>query len=270
MSDSEDSDSTDVTADIQVETSQSFSPISNNYSSFEPVRVLKQNLQLPKELCENQSLFFEFFTLELWKSLPIDDQLHLRSFLPTFSNDAHENVSEQNITVKKLFSNEISRFDQSPLIDFQENLESGNYRPDISRLLANILKSQRREQRFQECERLSHTVKSVLISREKLLRLAYNTPPGANLKVADRYVNGNITLSSSAAALRAKKRYFQEMSAIIDATGLIEPLSEDENYPEGPPPQLSRKQRRHLSGIQVIIFQLILFILLILLFTINE
>lgn len=47
---------------------------------------------------------------------------------------------------------------------------------------------------------------------------------------------------------RAKKRYFQEISQINDEIGFD--ASEDENYPEGPPAQLSRKQKRHLNGIQ--------------------
>lgn len=43
---------------------------------------------------------------------------------------------------------------------------------------------------------------------------------------------------------RVRKRYFDELRA-IDCFS-----SEDDNYPEGPPPPLSKKQRRHLSSIQ--------------------
>lgn len=44
-------------------------------------------------------------------------------------------------------------------------------------------------------------------------------------------------------------RYFQELAAIrskVDETG----FSSDENYPEGPPVPLSRKQKRHLNAIR--------------------
>lgn len=43
---------------------------------------------------------------------------------------------------------------------------------------------------------------------------------------------------------RVRKRYFDELKA-IDCFS-----SEDDNYPEGPPPPLSKKQRRHLGSIQ--------------------
>lgn len=43
---------------------------------------------------------------------------------------------------------------------------------------------------------------------------------------------------------RVRKRYFDELKA-LDCLS-----SEDDNYPEGPPPPLSKKQRRHLGSIQ--------------------
>ena len=43
---------------------------------------------------------------------------------------------------------------------------------------------------------------------------------------------------------RVRKRYFEELKA-VDCLS-----SEDENYPEGPHPSLSKKQRRHLSIVQ--------------------
>lgn len=43
---------------------------------------------------------------------------------------------------------------------------------------------------------------------------------------------------------RVRKRYFDELKA-IDCRN-----SDDDNYPEGPPPPLSKKQRRHLGSIQ--------------------
>lgn len=226
---------------------------SNSESSnvvLEPARILKQHLDLPKGLCDNVNIFNEFFSLDTWNNLPEPIKDHLVNFLPNFSTDPLTNRHEQDATIEQFFNNDIHRFGASPLRDFQKNLEEGNFQPDISRLRSNIQKSQRREQKFQECEYLSRLAKSLVSSRERLLKAAYESPYGATLKV-ERVFHGTNKLSTSAAAMRAKKRYFQDISTISEDVGLSPTLSDDENYPEGPPAQLSRKQRRHLSGIQV-------------------
>lgn len=226
---------------------------SNSESSnvvLEPARILKQHLDLPKGLCDNVNIFNEFFSLDTWNNLPEPIKDHLVNFLPNFSPDPLINRHEQNTTIEQFFKHEIHRFDASPLRDFQKNLEEGNFQPDISRLRSNIQKSLRREQKFQECEYLSRLAKSLALSRERLLKAAYDSPCGATLKV-ERVFHGTNKLSTSAAAMRAKKRYFQDITTISEDVGLNPTLSDDENYPEGPPAQLSRKQRRHLSGIQV-------------------
>lgn len=248
MSDSECSESSDSAGNSSSSGSSDNTDVSS--VELEPARILKQNIDLPKGLCENANVFDQFFSLDTWNNLPAPIQDHLKQFLPHFSDEPMSNADEQNRTVHALFNNEIHRFGESPLLDFQRNLEEGNFCPDISRLRTNVQKSQRREQRFQECERISRMAKSLMISREKLLRAAYDAPPEMVLRVGRTYEN-TTKLASTAAAQRSKKRYFQEISSISEEVGLDGPLSEDENYPEGPPAQLSRKQRRHLSGIQV-------------------
>lgn len=251
MSDSECSDTTESSSAASSSASES----EQSSQSLEPARILKQNLELPKSLCENPSIFHEFFSLETWKCLPDHMQDQLKAFLPRFDgivdNESDEQI-EMNATLQKLFTNQITRFGASPLIDFQRNLEEGNYRPDISRLRANIRKSQRREQRFQQCERATRLAKALVVSREKLLRAAYD---GANCQainsMADKVMNDVPKLTSTAAAERAKKRYFDEISAIMEDVGLALQLSDDENYPDGPPVHLTRKQRKYLSGTQV-------------------
>lgn len=252
LSDSECSDSSESQLNSSA-ASSSCSDSETSSRSLEPARILKQNLELPKGLFENKAIFDEFFSLDTWNSLPDHMRDQLRSHMPRFTSATTSPQEEQHhqlLTIQKLFTNQITRFDSSPLTDFHVNLEEGNYRPDISRLRANIRKSQRREQRFQQCERISRLAKSLAVSREKLLRTAYNSPPGASLRI-EQIVSKTPKLTSSAAALRAKKRYFQEISTIAEDVGMDGPLSDDENYPEGPPIQLSRKQRKHLLGMQV-------------------
>lgn len=226
---------------------------SNSESShvvLERARILKQHLDLPKGLCDDVNIFNEFFSLDTWNNLPEPIKDHLVNFLPKFSADPLINRHEQDATIIEFFNNGIERFGASPLSDFQKDLEDGNFQPDISRLRSNIQKSLRREQKFQECEHLSRLAQSLVLSRDRLLKAAYDSPYGATLKV-ERVLQGTNKLSTSAAAMRAKKRYFQDITTISEDVGLDSVLSDDENYPEGPPAQLSRKQRRHLSGIQV-------------------
>lgn len=248
--------------------SSSSSDSEQSSQSLEPARILKQSLELPKNLCENSGIFQEFFSLETWKFLPDHIQDQLKAFLPRFdgitANENDEQI-EMNVTLQKLFTNQIARFGASPLIDLQKNLEEGNYRPDISRLRSNIRKSQRREQRFQQCERISRLAKVLVVSREKLLRAAYD---GTNSQTPnDKMINDVPKLTSTAAAERAKKRYFDEISSIMEDVGLDLQLSDDENYPEGPPVHLTRKQRKYLSGTQVQIDAYFSFYFIIHLFT---
>lgn len=215
----------------------------------EPVKILNEYFNLPRDLCGNAAVFNEFFSMETWNSLPGNMQEHLHNFLPKFPEN---DIYERNVTLSKLFNREIEHFGDSPLDTLQSNLEEGCYRPDIQRLQLNIEKAKRREQRFQESERISRLAVSLMISREKLLRAAYETAPGHMVR-ADRTINVVPKLIATSAAQRAKKRYFQEISNISEQIGIAGPISDDENYPEGPPAQLSRKQKRHLSGIQVVI-----------------
>ncbi len=244
------SDCTSVSNADDTSSSESESDSESSSVILEPARILKHQLDLPKGLCDNVNIFNEFFSLDTWNNLPEPIKDHLVNFLPNFSTDPLTNRHEQDATIEQFFNNGIHRFGASPLRDFQKNLEEGNFQPDISRLRSNIQKSLRREQKFQECEHLSRLAKSLVVSRERLLKAAYDSPCGATLKV-ERVFHGTNKLSTSAAAMRAKKRYFQDITTISEDVGLNPSLSDDENYPEGPPAQLSRKQRRHLSGIQV-------------------
>ena len=222
--------------------------VNNLSANFEVVKILTEKFHLPKDLCENPAIFKEFFSIDTWNHLPDDVQNSLASnLLPNFSeNDDYE----KQVTIQKLFSNDIVRFGQTPLQSFQVNLEDGNYRPDIAKLNNSLKKAQEREHKFQECERISRLAKNLMISREKLLRSAYSLPAGGITKVS-RSVSTIPKLSSSAAASRAKKRYFQEINSISEELGLNPQLSEDENYPEGPPIPLTRKQKKLLSGLAV-------------------
>lgn len=248
MSDSDSSESSETVSE-----SSASSESEQLSQSLEPARILKQNLELPKGLCENPLIFNEFFSLDTWKCLPDHMKDQLKPFLPNFSEvcaDEKEAQRETNITVQKLFTNQITRFESSPLIDFQQNLEEGNYRPDISRLRGNIQKSQRREQRFQQCERISRLAKSLTVSREHLLRAAYDGADFNSLRQNSKYNVSPKKLTTTAAATRAKKRYFDEIASLLEDVGLDVDLTDDENYSDGPA-SFSKKQKRSVGSNQV-------------------
>lgn len=242
MSDSERSDSSESGSESScVSSSEQLS------HSLEPARILKQALELPKGLCENVNIFNEFFSLDTWKCLPDHMKDQLKPFLPNFSEVCDNEVEAQHetdATIQNLFTNQITRFNASPLIDFQRNLEEGNYRPDISRLRDNIQKSQKREQRFQQCERISRLAKSLAVSRERLLRVAYESTDLCGIEQINSLYTSTNKLTTTAAAARAKKRYYEEISSIHHDVGLDEDLTGDESELDGKQFMHGKKPKR--------------------------
>lgn len=249
MSDSESSDPSESGSESScVSSSEQLS------HSLEPTRILKQALELPKGLCENVNIFNEFFSLDTWECLPDHMKDQLKPFLPNFSEVCDNEVEAQHetdATIQNLFTNQITRFNASPLIDFQRNLEEGNYRPDISRLRDNIQKSQKREQRFQQCERISRLAKTLAVSRERLLRGAYESTDLCGIEEINQLVTSTNKLTTTAAAARAKKRYYEEISSIHDDIGLEEDLTDDESESEGTQFMHGKKPKRMGNQVSV-------------------
>ncbi|KAF2900365.1 hypothetical protein ILUMI_05821 [Ignelater luminosus] len=153
---------------------------------------------------------------------------------------------KKNVTLYKLFNNEVFRF-ASPLQEFHEHLKAGHYRPDIAKMRLLIKKAERKEAKFRyklHRERLKVEINE---SKNKLVNLVRNLPPGVEPRM-DR-LNPSAPSYTNPISFRTKRRYFQELSAVrekVEETG----FSSDENYPEGPPTPLSRKQKRHLNAIK--------------------
>lgn len=254
MSDSESSDSSESASSSTSSSNSSESEQSSQ--SLEPARILKHNLELPKGLCD-PSIFNEFFSLDTWRLLPDHMKDQLKAFLPDFSGtvdgglDQKEIQRETNITIQKLFTNQITRFNSAPLIDFQRNLEEGNYRPDISRLRSNIRKSQRREQRFQSCERISQLAKSLAVSREHTLRAAYEGSAAESIKRKNKKRKSPIKLQSNAATIRSKKRYLDEIAKIREDVGLDTESSDDDDDDDTHPDGSIKRIKRNISSSQV-------------------
>lgn len=188
----------------------------------ELLQVLRQTLELPKGLCAKPQIFAEFFAPEhLWNLLPSETRDELvAKHLPEFPPDC-DDALEKEATIQQLFHRKPFRFNSSPLVDFQRNLEEGNYLVDVVEYRAKIAKSERREQRFQECEYVSRMAGKLAASRKFLLD-SFNTPLSSP-RVAKQEVP---TILSESVAVRARKRYLTELAHIMSDAHL--PLSDSE------------------------------------------
>lgn len=270
VSDRENGDDDDVNANDDASRQQQQNPATADqqphpHSSvvLEAAEILGQTLQLPQDLCDSKLIFDEFFSLDTWNGLPATAQAHLQQFLPQFGMcDAEQNADEQARTILGLFGGAptagvLERFGVAPMSVLQANLEDGNYRPDIAHVRAVIRRQQRREQRFQEAERVSRMAKELLVRRERLLRQAYDAPPGERLRTDRRCGLGGVRMlpAETLAQRRSKKRYFSEVAGIAAQCGLVEEdaevLTDDEQCPGGRPEVMARKTRKYLNGILV-------------------
>lgn len=191
-----------------------------------------------KNLCQNSDVFAEFFSPATWNDLPEPVRSSLGSLVPGAGMDG---------TIEALFSGKLARFGENPLQKVRKKLAEEHFRPAIATLQRSKAKAERREQRYQERERLSSTARNLLESREHLLQSASYSIPVQNS--IGRKTTANIAMYTSANISRAKKRYLQEINATFEQLGQLD--SDDESYGEGIVNYLPRKQRRYFGSVQV-------------------
>ncbi|XP_047028547.1 nuclear factor related to kappa-B-binding protein isoform X2 [Helicoverpa zea] len=208
----------------------------------EPVRIMGQSLELPQELCEDYSVFKEFFSMKTWDALEDKHKEELSKLLPKFTENEEE---EKEKTIKMLFNHEPFHF-TSPLGDFYNNLRQGNYRPDIAKMRKFLMKARAKQQKHKMKSYYAKILPEVLISRERLLAAAKAAPPGPIPRLPLLPPKPSSKNNFKPLYLRAKQRYFEELAAIRGEVGGDE--SEDENYPEGPPEQSMRKRKQVTPG----------------------
>lgn len=234
--DESDSDNSEATANSTNESNDE--SLSDN---IEIAKILDHKFYLPKDLCEHSEIFREFFSLDTWNTLSSSEKSHLSDLLPEFPEN---NEAERVTTIQQFFGNTLSRFNQTKLDAFHNNLQDGNYRPDIAHYRKSILKAEEREQKIQECERISLLAEKLVCSREKLLRNAYRCSAGSMPPIP--HTSTSVPrLSSSSATMRATRRYFQEITKLTEELGLV--ASDDEVIPDGMQMQLTKKQIKHFN-----------------------
>ncbi|XP_072385237.1 uncharacterized protein [Diabrotica undecimpunctata] len=219
--------------------SSDYSTESSEDDGMEIAQIGNIKLQLPQGLCERQDIFKEILSTETWNSLSEENRQHLQTFLPNFPVD---DELEKTKTLQRLFDFEVFKF-TSPLVKFHDDLKAGYFRPDIAHMRKIIKKAEKKEAKYRYKVFRKQLKNDVLESHSKLLSQIRNLPPGMDPKQEKKKTNVDYV------SYRTKRRYFQILQSIklkTDDTG----CSSDENYPEGPPSSLSRKQKRHLNSIR--------------------
>ncbi|XP_071441190.1 nuclear factor related to kappa-B-binding protein isoform X2 [Hetaerina americana] len=209
----------------------------------ENCRFGKVNLKLPQGLCESKEIFMDLLSPRNWQNcFTAEQKEHLRKFLPVFP---HNDAVEKEKTIKKLLGGETFRF-SSPLIDIHSQLQNGHFRPDIAKMRSIMKKVQQREYRYRQRRYYFRVMKELLVSRRRLLEAAFKLPPDTSPR-AERIPPPP---KSFPVAWKTRRRYFRELSSIREEVGESSQSSEDENYPDGPPPKLSKKQKKQLVALE--------------------
>lgn len=235
---------------MEIDASSSESNSSSEYTSsddeeLETVCVGGARVHIPQGLCENKDIFQEFFSEPTWNNLSDASKHHLRSYLPFFPDNDDE---EKEVTLRRLFNRQNFKFG-TPFDNFFKHLQAGHYRPDIARMRLLIRKAERKEAKLRHRKYRDQLELDVKDSRKKLLAQMGNLPPGTDIR--QEHKNNSISVQSLLDPIdyRTKKRYFQELANIKSKIG-ESGVSSDENYPEGAPVGITRKQRKHLNGLK--------------------
>ncbi|CAH0561085.1 unnamed protein product [Brassicogethes aeneus] len=216
-----------------------YSTDSSDDDGMETAQINGIKVQLPQALCERPDVFKEFFSPELWNQFSDNNKQHLQTFLPNFPEN---DDLEKSKTLQRLFDFKNFRFG-NPLAKFHDDLKAGYFRPDIARMRKIINKAQKKEAKYRYKSYKDKLKSDVVESQKKLLNQIRNLPPGVEPRQEKR------KLEVDYAPHRTKRRYFQVLSQ-IKAKVEDNNCSSDENYPEGPPSSLSRKQKRNLNSIR--------------------
>lgn len=193
-----------------------------NIEQTEVVNLEGQELALPKGLCAQPEIFWEFFSMEhLWNELPADTRDQLKAqFLPNFP--VPDNDQEKEETIQRLFNRSCFRFNSSPLDNFQRDLEDGKFLPDMIKYRKRIAKSERHERRYQECEYISRVARKLVESRKALLARTtgrLDTPQTSVERDVSKALKESVTT-------KARKRYLNEIASISSEMNL--PLSDSD------------------------------------------
>ncbi|XP_049285434.1 uncharacterized protein LOC125764851 isoform X2 [Anopheles funestus] len=238
-------------ADNTYESSSGSDSDESNASLLERSCLLSNKFMLPKDLCENVSIFHELFSRTLWDTLPQTTQQKLAKLLPVAKDD----MPSATKVVHSLMSQELQRFGKEPMDDFRCKLANGSFRVDIAKLKHNLAELTKKDKRMVELQRMSRLAPKVMLSREAVLYSELHSNDGRAVpsfgRVTDNYdrrrqwkYDFNVSSAMEKYQAVAKKRYLSEIINICDEVGLPMSLSDEEDCMHALPTGTTRKQRR--------------------------
>lgn len=226
----------------------------SNASLLERSCLLSNKFMLPKDFCDNGGIFEEFFSPELWDTLPQTTQQKLAKLLPVVNDDTLEATN----LVHSLLSHELHRFGKEPMNDFRGKLSNGCFRIDVAKLQHNLAELTTKDKRMVELQRMSRLAHNVMLSREAVLFGELHSNDVRALPTAGRITDtyghrrqrdydSNVSSAMAKSQVVAKKRYLSEIINICDEVGLSLTLSDEEDCMHALPTGAVRKQRRMVS-----------------------
>uniref|UniRef100_T1III0 DEUBAD domain-containing protein n=1 Tax=Strigamia maritima TaxID=126957 RepID=T1III0_STRMM len=210
-----------------------------NSIQHEECRYNNTAVQVPQELCEKEDLLLGVLNLDTCeKVLTKDHWAHLTKFLPAFPEN---DDAEKQITIRKLLNGENFSFG-NPVVQFHKKLRDGEFSASMQEMTSIMRKAKLKDYRFQQQRYYFKLLQEVLISRKKLLEAAMKLPPDQAVKMERLQppaLNNVIDQNT-------KKRYFRELEEVREEVCELLTSSEDENYPDGSPPKLTKKQKKQM------------------------
>jgi nuclear factor related to kappa-B-binding protein len=108
----------------------------------EEVQLGGHTIELPTELCTNQAIFQQFFSIDTWNDLlPEEVKLGLLDLLPSFEQD---DIDEKAKTIEMLFGGENFHFG-NPVARFRSELAAGELQPERAAMKEMVRSAQRRD-----------------------------------------------------------------------------------------------------------------------------
>ncbi|XP_059480757.1 nuclear factor related to kappa-B-binding protein isoform X2 [Neocloeon triangulifer] len=241
---SDDSSSSSLESDDESD-SQSAFPLPS-----EPTVEFRQGdarVLLPEGLCQDQHIFNEFFSLDMWNNhLTSEHRTNLMKYLPTFAaNDKAEKVT----TLRNLFTGANFSFG-NPLHRFFAQLKDGAFTPKTDKLRALRRRLQAQEGNLEQQRSLHASLRALLRARKRTPLL------GGSISTSDlllRLHRLTPIAKPTLAEQRTKRRYFDELGKVRRQLGEFG-QSEDEIFP-GPPVGPSKKHKKQLLAAQTCLKQ---------------
>lgn len=201
-------------------------------------------IDIPQELCEQKSLFKDVASLETWDEILSNEQrAHLMKFLPTFPEN--DSLRKRQV-IRDLFNGSNFKFG-NPVDNFHKKLKDGLLSPEMAKMTSALSRAKHREYVYQQQHYFYKLLQEILISRKRLLEAAALLPPDQPVRM--ERIQPKPMLNSI--EQRTKRKYLRELQELREEVGELATSSEDENYPEGAPPKLTKRQKRQMMQLEV-------------------